>query len=509
MPMPMPAPSRPRRAGALLPAAALAASLLLALVSCSDDEPATCPTFQVGAVQGYVRVAGSGASLTVGARAQDGVSNGQVVASTVSAADGWYRLDLPTGRYRLEVEPSRGTTIGGEQRDTLTVTPQIRRHDLVRGRAEFTLNLPDSFESAWFTLYLNARGSFGEHARARVEGGVLRFVFPVLQPAAYAARLSPSYGYSGGDSLRVGTESVATRAVDLRTGGATIAGHVTGSWQLAGVAVPYVSAADAQQRSLGDVICDADGAFALPLLEARPVRLQVRIDSSYQWLGGDGFASARVFAPAPGERLDGADLVESGLDVRLLGPGDWLVQRADIVVRDAGGQDLRTVTAFSARKVLGNLPAGRYYVEIGGACPEEIWAPQWYDGAATAAVATPIDLATGELRRLDITLATGGSIAGELRTAAGGIPALAYCRLSDANGASACRGDIRLFGAHFEFVGLPDGDYLLCATVPPGAWWWYPGTSDHTQATAITVTGHAAVTGLSWRLPEEPGKDRP
>lgn len=507
--MPMPAPVRPRRAGALLPAAALAASLLLALVSCSDDEPATCPTFQVGAVQGYVRVAGSGAALTVGARAQAGPGNGEIVASTVSAADGWYRLELPTGRYRLEVEPSRGTIISGDPRDTLTVTPQVRRHDLVRGRAELTLSLPDSFESTWFTLYLNARSSFGEHARARVEGGALRFVFPALQPATYAARLSPSYGYSGGDSLRVGTEAVATRAVDLRSGGATIAGHVTGSWQLAGVAVPYVEAVDAQQRGFGSFACDADGAYALPLLEARPVRLLVRLESSYQWLGGDGFATARVFAPAPGERLEGADLVESGLDLRLQGPGDWFVQRAEIVVRDADGQDVRTVTAFSAREVLGNLPPGRYYVGIGEACPDEIWAPQWYDGAAEAAAATPIDLAAGQLRRLDITLATGGRIAGELRTAAGAVPGPATCRLSDANGVSLCRGGILLIGAHFDFAGLPDGDYYLSASAAPGSWWWYPGTSDHTQATAITVTGHAAVTGLSWRLPEEPGKDRP
>ncbi len=507
--MPMPAPSRPRRAGALLPATALAASLLLALVSCSDDEPATCPTFQVGAVQGYVRVAGSGAALTVGARAQDGVSSGQVVASTVSAADGWYRLELPTGRYRLEVAPDLIRASSNDAHDTLTVTPQVRRHDLVRGRAEFTLNLPGQFEGRWLTLDLGARGSLRVWLRSQVVDGEVRWVFPALVPATYIARLSPLCGYPEGDSLQVGPDVVAVHEVDFRPSAAAIAGHVTGSWQQAGVAVPRVRAVDDRRRWISDADCDGDGAFTLTLLEPRTVRLEVTIDGREQWLGGDTFESARVFAPAAGERLDGADLVESGLDIRLQGPGDWLVQEAEIVVHDDVGAYLGTVPAYGGRRLLSNLSPGRYYVQVDGACPDEVWSPQWFDGAASEATATPIDLSTGELRRLDIALAAGGRIAGDLRTAAGGIPGPVECLLRDVGGTTACLGAMPLAGTRFEFGGLADGDYLLAAMATPGAAWWYPGTSDIAQATTITVTDHAAVTGLSWRLPEEPGKARP
>lgn len=515
--MPLSSTGLPRRTGACVAGAVparvvlsrLALGSLLLLASCAEDEPARCPTFQVGAVEGYVRAAGSAMVATVGARVLIGGGEGQVVATTVSAADGWYRLDLPTGRYRLEVEPERAFILSAEPHDTLTITPQVRRHDLLRGRAEFTVGLPAGFEGQSLTLELASRNQLGIRLPAAVGDGVARFVFPALLPAAYAPRLSPLCGYPTGDSLRVGTEVVAVRQEDFRTSAATITGRVTGSWQQAGVTRPTVSAVDAGRRRVSDASCADDGAFTLTLLEPRPVRLRVSIDGREQWLGGASFESARILAPGPGERLADADFVESGLDIRLRGPGDWLVQDATILLRDGDGNSLGSASAYGGRLVIGNLPPGRCYVQVDGACPDQVWAPQWYDGAADAAAATPIDLAAGELRRLDIALVTGGRIAGDVRTASGGIPAASYAQLAGADHRVVCQGAVSLTGGRFEFAGLPDGTYHLAAAVTYGAWWWYPGTDDIAQAGTITVTDHAAVTGLSWQLPGEPGRARP
>lgn len=484
--------------------------LLLALGACSDDAPTNCPTFQVGAVEGVVRVAGRGASLTVGARGLEGPAEGYLVAATVADADGRYRLDLPAGRYRLELEPSSGGTFSGDERDVVTVTPTVLRHDFDRGRVEMALLVPDRLEGLWFTLSAHARNFDHASARARVTDGTLDFVIPLLREGRYGLSLSPESGYPDADSLWVGTGAVTTRTKDFRSTAASISGQVTGSWQPAGAGAPRLEGIDAHQRSCSSATCDAEGAFTLTLLDPRDVRLRVSIGSVRQWLGGADFATARTFAPAPGAALTGADLVESGLDLHLDGPGDLIVARAALLIRDEAGSDLVLDPVYGARHVVCNLAPGRYYVRVDGLCDGQPWARQWYDGAETAAAATPVDLATGELRRLDFALVTGGRIAGQVLTAAGADPGPLNGQLRDDDGLPLCSfGSSYLANGRFDYRGLPDGDYRLVVAAPGGGPWWYPGTTDFAASTAITIAGHAEVTGLTWRLPGEPGEARP
>ena len=93
-----------RWAGALV----ISCAALLLSSSCDDDSPCSCPTYQIGAVEGYVLAAGEGCALKVGARALDGPRDGQVIVAALSDSTGWFRLELPTGRYRLETNPISG-----------------------------------------------------------------------------------------------------------------------------------------------------------------------------------------------------------------------------------------------------------------------------------------------------------------------------------------------------------------------------------------------------------------
>jgi hypothetical protein len=195
--------------------------------------------------------------------------------------------------------------------------------------------------------------------------------------------------------------------------------------------------------------------------------------------------------------------------VWLNGPGDLIVRQADLIVRDQDGRDITTWTSNGNRRFFGNLRPGRYYVLVDGRCRNQLWAPQWFGGTEDAAMATPIDLVAGELRRIEMALVTGGRIAGELLTAAGERPDRTYCRLSDADGVPLCAANLTLTDGFFDYTGLPDGVYHLAVPQSGGVMWWYPGTTDFAQATGLTISGHAVVTDLTWRLPGADREARP
>ena len=211
---------------------------LLALGSCDDDSPTECVLYDVGAVEGRVLAAGDGVSTVVAARAMEGPNRMDVVCSTVSDSAGAYRMDLPTGLYRLEVDPNSSMIFINDFRDTVRITPRVHRKDLLRGKVTIRVALPDTFPDQKCTLQLAGRGLGADPVRSESSGGLLEFVCPVVHPGSY---LMAFYGYGffpvylpdawsrdTADSLKVGTDHPTVFAVDFTETHAFVGGRITG-----------------------------------------------------------------------------------------------------------------------------------------------------------------------------------------------------------------------------------------------------------------------------------------
>jgi hypothetical protein len=490
----------------LLPAACLCVALL-GVAACDEDTPTSYGAFEVGAIDGYVLAAGQGVAIPLGARALEGVDRGRMIGATTADSTGLYHLDLPTGLYRLEFDPNFGSIrISTDMRDTVRVSRTKKRYDLIRGRAEIEILMPAEFENRWFRLRTSGDPYDHESADAAVAGGRLAFVFPVLRPGRCDLSMT-GWGIGGAvrlpgvDSLTIGTDHVVRASADFTTCYASISGHITGSWQQAHGGGMSVYAVATGNRVVNSADCGSDGSFTIRMLVPQDIRVRTSCNGVEQWIGGTSFETARFFAIQPGDRITGVDMSEGGIAVTLAGPGDLIMYDPEVVLREESGAEVAIYGISGNRFSICNLPTGRYYLGLENACNDQIWLSQWYDGAADVESATLIDVVAGELSRIEMDLIEGGRIAGQVSTAEGDRPSYANLRLLDAGGATSCPHSTIASGGVFAFGGLPDGTYYLGLSVPSHGQWWYPGTYVFAEASAITIEGLGAVTGLNWSLP--------
>ena len=164
------------------PAAFLCLLFLLLSPSCTDRSTCDLPTYEVGAVEGYVLAGGEGRSITVGARPREGDRRGALVASTLSDSTGWFRLELPTDLYRLETDPESGTVYStGDVRDTVRITPHVQRYDLLRGQLRVRIHMPGELNGESFKLTIRSPHIYDSDSQTlQVQDGLLDFHFPVL-----------------------------------------------------------------------------------------------------------------------------------------------------------------------------------------------------------------------------------------------------------------------------------------------------------------------------------------
>jgi len=268
---------------------------------------------------------------------------------------------------------------------------------------------------------------------------------------------------------------------------------------------------DSDTYRLLDRRCEEDGSFTCHLLVPQPVRLRVSNDGIYNWIGGDSFETAQVFELEPESHVTGVSFVGSGIRVLLTDPEDQIIDRHSTYLYDAAGNVLNRFTHYENPATICNLQPGDYLVRVDGHCEGEPWTAQWFDGAETIETATPIELAEGELRDIEIVLAEGGAIQGVVLAPDGLPPEIIACGLFDAQGESICPdGDTwRLFedGA-FSLTGLPDGEYRLAVAISHGTPWWYPGTLDFVDSIPFTIDDHATVSDIEFHLPD-PKADQP
>jgi hypothetical protein len=407
-----------------------------------------------------------------------------------------------------------------ETRDIIRVLPRVFRFDLARGRAEIRVSMPDEFEGRQLTLWITGQNIRSDCQRATVQEGWLQFVFPTLQPDSYAMGLEVP-GISGrvylpgtmdsfaADSLTVVTDRIAVYEADIRNTHASISGSISGSWLEAPSGRMRIEAFSADAHPIASTWCLPDGSFTFYSFLPKELRLRSEFRGIKQWIGGDSFETARVFDLQPGDRITDVAMVESGFRVRLDGPGDLAFHRPTVLVRDESGNEYHPDVFPDNPFSVCNLRPGRYYLHLDGHCNDQIWAAQWYGGTERMEDAIPIDLGEGEYRHLVMELVEGGRIEGGVLTSDGQPPEKASCRIFDFEGEPLCSGwgQWRVFEEGlFSFTGLTDGEYFLAARTVNYEPWWYPGTADFAEATPITITDHATVTGISWSLPQ-PGKE--
>jgi hypothetical protein len=488
---------------------------VLTISSCGNESPTMCPLEGVGALEGYLMSSGQGVSAEIWARSMEGPSERMVLHSTVSDSTGWYRLELATGLYRLEVDGGLFSVSSRETRDVIRVLPRVFRFDLERGRAEVRIGMPAEFEGQRMTLWVNGKDHQNGRQREAIQDGWVHFNFPALQPGSYTMEISiPSsnlrYYLPGtmdifeADSLIVDTNRVTIHETDFRDTYASVSGSITGSWQEGRSGSMRVEAYSVDLKGVGATNCLTDGSFTFGIILPQEIRLKATLNGVGQWMGVESIGDQGVFDLQPGDRITGVDMVESGIQVLLDGPGDLTVHKPSVTILDEEGNEYLPSVYRDNPFYVGNLRPGRYYLQVVGHCENEIWAPQWYGGAEIVADATPIDLAEGELRRIVMELVEGSRIEGELLEPDSQRPDRVSCGLFGLDGEPICSQYYpwRYFDEGlFSFTGLPNGEFLLAARTDRYNYWWYPGTEKFDEAVPIVIENHTSVTDLSWLLP--------
>jgi hypothetical protein len=484
--------------------------VLLASLACNEDSlvPPFCPPYRIGALEGYVRAGGEALVARVGARqAQPPYL---VLFETRSDSAGWYHFQLSPGLYSIELDPDPGS-IRFPLRDTVRVTTATRRLDIRRGKLTVRVATPPALEGADFWCDLDPLTSYvhSSQARAVASDGTLEFAFPSLGPGTYRISLwhearfwlPGTYDVQAADRVVVPVDRpvVYEAAVDRY---ASITGTVRGSWQEAQKPGPTVAAYRPDRQRIGRATTAQDGSFALDILVAEPVRLQVESDGITQWVGGDSFESATVFDLQPGDAVRDVPVVESGILCRIELPGFLSSHDAAILLRDESGNTYRPSVWGRNPVAICNLRPGRYFLFVYGYCDYdgEPWASQWYDGADSLAAATPIELPEGQLVPITVHLALGGAIEGRVLASDGTVFPGASVAAFDQAGAPLCDAWRGFPGGSFALRGLGNGRYYV-ATRAGTNHWWYPGTAVFDSARAIEIRDHATVTGIEWRLP--------
>ncbi|MCK4303496.1 MAG: hypothetical protein KAY24_04595 [Candidatus Eisenbacteria sp.] len=479
-------------------------------ISCDDDPSSPCPIYEVGALEGYVLAGGEGVAVPVGARLVEGENRGESLYETISDSTGWYRLELPTGIYWIETNPSRATVYTSDMSDTVHVTARTRQLDILRGKVVAQIAVPESLNGRRFRVRLDGENRFNYSAVAYAEDGLLELLFPIVVPGPYRLCLSlpmpriwlpGTYDPARADTLIISADQLTLYTASLNNY-ASIRGTVEGSWQEAYAFCPRVEAYGTDSSRVGRVGVESDGSFVLDLFVAQSVKLRIDYPSDIeQWIGGDSYETATIYDLQPGDHLTGVSAIESGLLCTLEGPGYFINHRTRFLLRDETGREYRPSHEFFNNPLaICGLPAGRYYLFVFGYCSDQTWASQWYNGADSLAEATLIDLGEGELVPITVHLVEGGRIEGSLYEPDGQPATGARVRIYNSIGLPLCEYEHYCHEGTFSITGLPNGDYYLVSEKWDRAPCWYPGVAEQDSAQVIEIRDYATITGIEWTL---------
>lgn len=532
------------RAG--VPQCVAIAFALLLVQACSNDAGDVLP---VGpncprtGIAGVVTLAGRPAAadlrvLPAGSRYWDG--NG---TRGITDLTGRFFLPLPAGRYLLSVSggdlstdvgwSARGPVVSSERPDTLIVEDGRETVANFRfGLAKLAITLPELMKGTYYTLqFYRWPVTTGQHevghASASGRAG-LQQMTAGLPIGVYAVKFTAS-SFIGGtwmpgtpspgaaDSIVVPDGESILYPWTPCPGVASLRGSVHGSWEHLADDYNYrpeVRVFTEDSLRLVSTNVEDNGTFRFQFLDAQRVRLAVRVAEIERWMGGETFADAETFVLTPDQETVAPPFTESGLIVRLAHPVPWTDLDPLITLLDAGGHSyLWTAVLGHADVVLvPNLAGGMYKLWVAPRLPSAAdWLPQWYDGADSAAAATPVAVPSdGSVATVTVQLEIGGQIRGRVLGGDGRALREATVLLTRAD-RPACWG--ALFpgvDGIFTLRGIPDGSWKIgarpariyspCRGPDPSQWIWYGGAT-WDSAAVVSVRDHGTVDGIEIRFP--------
>lgn len=528
-------PNRILPSASLLSACTFLVALFLAACGEKKEVVKPCADCPLVVIEGRVN-GGPGvlpAEVRAGRRA--GGVDGTLEGRARTDDDGHYRLVLSPGAYDLSVTGAVGTPrelrlawLGGRltfvtQGDTVQLSAgSLTRHiDFELGALRAVITTPAAYRTQPLSMVVYPIGSRADFTvKALPTGATLEVISSPLPPGAYFVSFTwgdDSFWYPH-EPERAGAGVVQVRAgeqtelpVDLPPPG-QLRGHVLGSWQSMRLDQPptiYAVGPDST-GSLALAEIGSDGRFAFDVLVPRDLRLRVLMDGRPRWVGAWGFREATVFHVRPSQVLDAPNYVESGLRIKFVSPvesqDEFVFMRVRLVRPDG-----RLVASISrdlsiARHLdLPNLDAGTYHIELRQARPfRDDWVGQWYDGAESLAVSTPVTLdQAGEAREIVFRPTRGARIPLRIRAAGGRTYEDARIYLNDADRLGDRESTVLLADADSTIWvrGIPTGRWYIGTEAPVGPPIWYPGTRVLLEAKAIEVKDGIDAPLLEWSLP--------
>jgi hypothetical protein len=519
-----------------------------------------------GRISGHVRLAGDDPAIMVVEAAVRPPHPGWTgeVFRAVPGVDGSYCLDVPAGRYCVQIRSVDSASRyavsrpnhGDAPAETLLVdsdhSPVV---DFELGRMHVHLDLPPVMDGTRWSLLLYRRSSprtpvRSEHGPPEIRGGTLDLTAPALYPGDYRMRM-----VVGGDScdcsgcwcagetfwlpgtrdssaaLWVEIAPNATADISCAVGverPARLEGDVTGAWLEMGLSLPpsVTLVTPDSLPVLGPWGVAPDGHFAVDLFLPEPVKVRVDHYGIAQWVGGPDFAEAEVFPLESGRTTTGARLVQSGLRVVLGGP--WL-EVQDACIRLYDPTDLRLLASsdlLSGKGLVHGLPnlrPGTYLILLTRAAwwyGSVAWAPQWFDRAVHPRDATAVTIGReGEVANLDVTCDPGGTIRGTVSATQlmGGVVRFHYFAYLTPADDPSCLGRVMTTSRplRYEMAGVPNGRWKVgvaryewdlfedppVPAQPPAGTVWYPSATDWNEAGIVSVSDLRTVEGIDFVLP--------
>ncbi|MBN1447649.1 MAG: carboxypeptidase regulatory-like domain-containing protein [Bacteroidetes bacterium] len=158
------------------------------------------------------------------------------------------------------------------------------------------------------------------------------------------------------------------------------------------------------------------------------------------------------------------------------------------------------ISAQDGSYMIDGLPQGDYYVRA----TAKGFIPQYFDNASDMSSATKVAVTNQALTGIDFSLGKGGSISGAVKDEESGDPlpyAVVLVRGTNQQYEHGARTDAN---GQYTIEGLADDDYIVFATAPRFLGEFYDDVTSPKQATAVTVTSSADVTGIDFELAAAP-----
>ncbi len=377
------------------------------------------------------------------------------------------------------------------------------------------------------------------HWRCATTDAAGEYAVTVHESASYDVRFSapPGSGYvatqyydgqpsPSEETAVTATLGATTAGIDARLAeGGRIAGTVTGAPANAPVAGVEVCA---PQSGAECVLTSANGEYTLSGLA--PGRYEVEFQPSsgmylpQYWDGKRSAAEGQPVTVAAGQTTPGVD-AELQPPTRGAITGDVRdgnttqgIKGIEVCAYAIGGEEGNgeegglfgecAETNGSGEYAILELPAGRYLVEFSSPFQSGLdYVAQYFNGAASAADATPVEVTTKSVvSGIDAQMSEGGRIAGRVTDAAtAAIAGIEVCAFSTSTEGLGCA----LTDAQGEYVisALAGGAYDVEFAAPPGSGLnyviqYYDGERSGAAANPVSVTEGATTAGIDAQLEE-------